>query len=221
MKACCPGCGQVREFSAAAGACVDCLRMDRAGALARALAAHRAARRDFALPLEPPRSPGALRCLVCANECKIGPGERGFCGLRTNRAGRIHALAGSERRGLLHWYRDPLPTNCVADWVCPGRKQPGKHNLAVFYGACSFDCLFCQNWHFRKMSAQGRHVLSRLIASFDPAIPYALLAFAPQFQMHDLPRTSREHAEVALEAARAAGLTRIRLGNRHLLGTGD
>ncbi|MEM2175070.1 MAG: radical SAM protein, partial [Candidatus Micrarchaeia archaeon] len=26
----------------------------------------------------------------------------------------------------------------------------GYHNLAVFCTACSFDCLFCQNWHFRE-----------------------------------------------------------------------
>jgi len=27
----------------------------------------------------------------------------------------------------------------------------GYKNLAVFYGACSFDCLFCQNWHYREL----------------------------------------------------------------------
>ena len=48
--------------------------------------------------------------------------------------------------------------------------------------------------------------------------PYSLLAFAPQFYLHDLPVTSREHATEALAAAKAAGLTRVRLGNMHLLG---
>lgn len=59
--------------------------------------------------------------------------------------------------------------------------------------------------------------IARFVASSDPTIPYALLAFAPQFVMADLPRTSRRHAEQALEAARSAGLTRVRLGNVHLL----
>jgi pyruvate formate lyase activating enzyme len=62
----------------------------------------------------------------------------------------------------LSWYHDPLPTNCVADWVCPagtGAGYPkfanrcgaeiGFKNLAVFFQGCSFNCLFCQNWHFR------------------------------------------------------------------------
>jgi pyruvate formate lyase activating enzyme len=52
---------------------------------------------------------------------------------------------------VLHWYRDPLPTNCVADWVCAGCRQRGRHNLAVFYASCTLDCLYCQNWHFREV----------------------------------------------------------------------
>lgn len=56
-----------------------------------------------------------------------------------------------------------------------------------------------------------------LIARIDPKIPYSLLAFAPQFFMGDLPRTSRRHAEDALQAARDAGLSNVRIGNQHLL----
>jgi pyruvate formate lyase activating enzyme len=52
----------------------------------------------------------------------------------------------------VHWYRDPLPTNCVADFFCEGNRQRGKHNLAVFYGACTLSCLFCQNWSFRTLT---------------------------------------------------------------------
>jgi len=94
-----------------------------------------------------------VHCPLCANDCLIGEGERGFCGLRTVRDGRLHHIAGTPRKGILHWYRDPLPTNCVADWVCPGSKQSRKHNLAVFYKSCTLDCLFCQNWHFRQTDA--------------------------------------------------------------------
>jgi pyruvate formate lyase activating enzyme len=59
-------------------------------------------------------------------------------------------LAGIPKSGLLHWYRDPLPTNCVADWVCRGSQQVGSHNLAVFYASCTLNCLGCQNWQFRE-----------------------------------------------------------------------
>jgi pyruvate formate lyase activating enzyme len=48
-------------------------------------------------------------------------------------------------------------------------------------------------------------------------VPYSLLGFGPNFYMPDLPCTSVRHAEEAEAAARAAGLTRVRVGNRHLL----
>jgi pyruvate formate lyase activating enzyme len=60
----------------------------------------------------------------------------------------------------VHWYRDPLPTNCVAAWVCEGSCRRGRHNLAVFYASCTLDCLFCQNWQFRAVSLRRAHGLS-------------------------------------------------------------
>jgi pyruvate formate lyase activating enzyme len=264
----------------------------------------------------------------------------------------MHHHAGTPQKGVLHWYRDPLPTNCVADWVCSGSDKYGQHNLAVFYASCTLDCLFCQNWHYREVdaekskgvSAQGladcsnkltycvcyfggdpasqmAHALAssklladkgvvvcwetagtanpklmeralqysletggcvkfdlkaydealhitltgrsnhqtltnfkqagsrfndrpdppiviastllvpgyvtedeiRRIAGFiagvNPEIPYALLAFAPQFMMTDLPPTSVDHAEAALRVAQEEGLRNVRIGNRHLLGS--
>lgn len=59
----------------------------------------------------------------------------------------------------------PLPTNCLGDWVCPGGtgagypryayrsfSEYGYKNLAVFFGACSFNCFFCQNWHYKDLT---------------------------------------------------------------------
>jgi pyruvate formate lyase activating enzyme len=60
--------------------------------------------------------------------------------------------------------------------------------------------------------------IARFIASIDPDIPYALLAFHPQFYLDDLPTTSRNHALECKAAAEEAGLHRVRIGNLHLLG---
>jgi len=59
--------------------------------------------------------------------------------------------------------------------------------------------------------------ISEWIASLDPEIPYALLAFHPQFLFKDLPTTSRALAFRCKEVAEAAGLQRVRIGNLHLL----
>jgi pyruvate formate lyase activating enzyme len=332
------------------GLCIDCIRERREEALVVAEEAHAAARRLFDLPERAPRAEDGRRCGLCVQDCMIGEGERGYCGLREVRDGRLHHLAGTRERGLLHWYRDGLPTNCVADPVCAGHTQRGKHNLAVFYASCTVDCLFCQNYHFRQVdpaasdllsadeladlaneltfcvcyfggdpASQMMHALAaghrlaerglavcwetngtarpalmdraldlalasagcvkfdlkayddglhraltgasnrytlenvsraatrfderpespavvvstllvpgyvdveevsriaRFVADQNPAIPYALLGFAPHFLFPDLPRTSVRHAEEAEAAAREAGLRTVRIGNRHLL----
>jgi pyruvate formate lyase activating enzyme len=104
-------------------------------------------------------------CRLCANYCRIPEGGLGYCGLRKCVDGRLIQLVG-RKAGVVQWYHDPLPTNCVADEVCPGgtgcgypefshsEKGPetGYKNLAVFYGACSFNCLYCQNWHYRELT---------------------------------------------------------------------
>jgi pyruvate formate lyase activating enzyme len=63
--------------------------------------------------------------------------------------------------------------------------------------------------------------IARFIASINPTIPFALLAFYPNFYIHDLPTTSIEHANHARQAAIDAGLENVRIGNRHLLSAID
>jgi pyruvate formate lyase activating enzyme len=59
--------------------------------------------------------------------------------------------------------------------------------------------------------------ISKWIASLDPEIPYALLAFYPQFFFHDLRTTPRSLAIRCKEVAKEEGLRRVRIGNLHLL----
>lgn len=329
-------------ISSSLNLCVDCIRNNFAAALPYIKLAHIQARQLFKLPSKVPDDLEGKRCNLCVNACGAKSGRVGFCGLPID----------SRKEASLSWYYDPLPTNCVADWVCGGSGDFGYKNLAVFYNACTFDCLFCQNWHFRKanlnqkISAQdlarkvdahttcicyfggdptpqlphsilaariareinrGRtlricwetngsmrlkylkeilkislesdgcikfdlktwseelnialcgvtnrqtlenfkfaatHInkrphpplivastllvpgyvdiyevekIANFIARINPAIPYSLLAFHPQFQMTDLPMTSATHAEKAKAKALRCGLKNVKIGNIHLL----
>jgi len=139
----------------------------------------------------------------------------GYCGVR--RHDGQHLSGSDAQAAAVAWYHDPLPTNCVADWVCAASTaagyprftdtrgpELGYTNLAVFYEACSFDCLFCQNWHYRDHSRTGpRHSATELAGAVD-ARTRCICFFGGD------PACQLEHA---LEAAR---LARQRHANRIL-----
>jgi pyruvate formate lyase activating enzyme len=143
------------------GVCLSCVRGKPAAALRLAVFEHARGRAQFGLPGIPPAERGGVRCDICVNTCRIPERGSGYCGLRKNEDGRIDGV--DSKKGKLSWYFDPLPTNCVGNWVCPAgtdegfpefshRRGPeiGYRNLAVFFNACTFNCLYCQNWHFRR-----------------------------------------------------------------------
>jgi len=150
------------------GLCLECIRTRPEEAREIASGVHRRIRSQWGLPGEAPSDPDGIACDLCVNSCRIGDGDWGYCGLRKNVRGKIEGV--TTLKGKLTWYHDPLPTNCVGDWVCPGgtgRGYPaysytqgpeyGYNNLAVFPHACTFHCLYCQNWHFRQYTFDSRY----------------------------------------------------------------
>jgi pyruvate formate lyase activating enzyme len=184
------------------GLCLNCIRTHADEALRLGQAVHAESRRVYDLPPATPQAQSGLQCALCSRQCRITEGGRGYCGLRTVSDGRLTHLAGTARRGLLQWYRDPLPTNCVADWVCRGSRQLGCHNLAVFYASCTLNCLFCQNWHFRKVSAISSAGISaeQLADAADPS------TFCVCFFGGD-PASQMPHALAAGQRLAAKGVT--------------
>lgn len=145
------------------GICADCIINDFSSVKKHIEEVHSRSRIKFNLPTRPPRD-GEVKCNICVNECKVPQDEKGYCGLRLNQDGKLVNIAGTPEVGFLSWYYDPLPTNCVADWVCPGHYAIGYKNLAVFYHSCTFNCLFCQNWHFRE-EYRSKPISSQELAS--------------------------------------------------------
>ncbi len=183
--------------------CAECIRARFDEALPMLKAAHAAARLTFGLPAEPPQAQHGKQCKLCSHECKISIGDVGYCGLQT----------GNRSLAKVSWYYDPLPTNCVADFVCAGgtgcgypkfayRPGPerGYNNLAVFYEACTFDCLFCQNWTYRHSTRSSQvHSPEALADALEPTT--ACICFFGGDPTPQLPHSIRA-AQIALEQTR-------------------
>lgn len=139
------------------GVCGQCIKDHPDKAKAITNLAHARVRRRMGLPTRPPKESSSTKCNNCPNNCSPSEGQLGFCGLFKNVDGSMAGeLAPGE--GLVSFYPDPHPTNCVAAWCCAGgsgagyplyshAKGPeiGWSNAAVFLGSCTFHCLFCQN----------------------------------------------------------------------------
>jgi pyruvate formate lyase activating enzyme len=358
-------CGEaLKGIAGCIGICPSCVRNRPDESREQIELVHAESREIFGLPVRPAANPDGIECKLCFQRCKPGKNQKGYCGIRQGSKSSMRTDGRS--RALLSFYHDPLPTNCVADWVCAGGTgagypdfahdrgpEVGFYNLAVFFEVCNLNCLYCQNWCFKpahlsprwsgtdavegaigdstscicffggdpgpqlpyalrvvraarkkdpgrilrvcwetngalhpsglkemvKLSVKSGgcvkidlkawrsethralcgcenskilenfaraaewssqrlsppalvastplipgyidedevYRLASFIARINPDIPYALLAFAPQFLMDDSPTTSAAQVHACLEAAKKAGLSRVRLANEHLV----
>jgi len=164
----CKKCGKVsEEIAGVLSLCAECIRKGNDQCISDMRETHARSREKFGLPASPPSATEGVQCTLCRNRCKIPADGRGYCRVRRNEGGNL--TGGTPAGAAVSWYYDPLPTNCVADWVCAAGsgagypkwayKRGAEHayvNLAVFYQACTFNCLFCQNWHYRRHSMTAR-----------------------------------------------------------------
>jgi pyruvate formate lyase activating enzyme len=166
----CRFCGKISVvISDVIGACVDCLRK---GALPLS-DPHRYSRERFNLPLTRSNGEG-FKCNVCGRGCVLRDSEnKGFCAYRVVVSGLLRTSTNSPENAVGFYYYDPHPTNCVALPVCPAASglgypeyalspigEHGYYNIAVFYGGCNLDCLYCQNWEYREMAVKAKPTLS-------------------------------------------------------------
>ena len=162
----CLQCGK-QPAAASFALCVECLRQypDKE----KLVDLHANIRNKLDLPVRPPEDHDGILCTLCANNCQIGPGETGYCGLRRNINNNIIEKM-PERKAFAHMYLDVLPTNCCAAWFCKGSKEKGS-SLAFFLYGCSFDCLFCQNSSHKQLKGAPLISEDQLVErACDPAV---------------------------------------------------
>ncbi|GBE56666.1 pyruvate formate-lyase 1-activating enzyme [archaeon BMS3Bbin16] len=88
-------------------------------------------------------SGGRVKCSTCAWRCTIKEGQRGFCGVRENRGGKLIAL----NYGLVSSVNvDPIEKKPLFHFY------PGTSVFSLGTVGCNFRCLHCQNYSISQVS---------------------------------------------------------------------
>lgn len=77
-----------------------------------------------------------VRCRLCAHYCIIKEGEKGICGVRQNREGRLYSL---NYRRVIAAGGDPIEKKPLYHFL------PGSMSFSLAAMGCNFRCRFCQN----------------------------------------------------------------------------
>ncbi len=80
---------------------------------------------------------GDVQCLLCPRECYIKPGERGTCGVRENREGRLYSLVYGKPCAV---HVDPIEKKPLFHML------PGSGSFSMATAGCNLRCINCQNW---------------------------------------------------------------------------
>jgi len=78
-----------------------------------------------------------IQCQNCAHYCLLSPGQKGICGVRENRNGKLYSLVYGKACAL---NIDPIEKKPFFHFL------PGSRSLSIATVGCQFSCLSCQNW---------------------------------------------------------------------------
>jgi pyruvate formate lyase activating enzyme len=98
---------------------------------------------------------GLVQCELCPHLCTIFPGERGKCGVRENKSGKLYSLVYSR---LASAAVDPIEKKPLFGF------HPGEKAFSVATVGCNFSCEFCQNCTLSQAPKPGNSVEGRIVS---------------------------------------------------------
>jgi pyruvate formate lyase activating enzyme len=96
-----------------------------------------------------PLQHGKVQCRLCAHFCVVAPGDRGICGVRENRDGRLMTLVRDKVAAL---NLDPVEKKPLYHFF------PGTMTLSLGTMGCNLSCTFCQNASLSQSPRQGKPI---------------------------------------------------------------
>ncbi len=86
-----------------------------------------------------------IKCLLCAQNCRINEGERGRCRTRINRNGELRSLVYGRPIAI---HTDPIEKKPFYHFL------PGSLAYSLATSGCPLQCKFCQNWEISQISPE-------------------------------------------------------------------
>lgn len=211
----CQICGEKpRIIASSLGICPECVKKHPEEAVERSRLAHKKNREIWRLPSFVPDNEKGYQCHLCSNECYIGFGEKGYCGIRENSNGHLQPVAG-KNTAFLHTYLDPIPTNCCSTYFCPAGTSAGfprfsnvtgpeygYFNFACFLYGCNFSCLGCQNDQHRALMSAERYSFEKFVSKIRDNSKISCICWfggSPEPQLPWAIRASKRAVEAAPE----------------------
>ena len=90
---------------------------------------------------------GRVQCTLCPRECRLRPGQRGFCFVRANEDDRLVLTTYGRSSGFAI---DPIEKKPLSHF------WPGTSVLSFGTAGCNLGCRFCQNWDISTSRAMDR-----------------------------------------------------------------
>jgi len=96
-----------------------------------------------------------VRCRLSPRNCRIRPGQHGFCRVRANRGGRLVSL---NYGWSVHATEETVETEAVFHY------EPGARILSMGNIGCMLNCDYCHNWK----TSQARYVEDKDVHHYTP-----------------------------------------------------
>ncbi|MFH1837863.1 MAG: AmmeMemoRadiSam system radical SAM enzyme [Candidatus Omnitrophota bacterium] len=88
---------------------------------------------------------GAVKCLLCPNQCFLSDGQRGFCRVREPLDGKLYTLVYEL---ICSAHIDPIEKKPLFHML------PGSKIFSIATAGCNSRCKFCQNWSISQKSPE-------------------------------------------------------------------
>jgi len=149
-----------------------------------------------------------IQCRNCAHYCLIKSNERGICGVRENREGKLFSLVYAKLAAV---NIDPIEKKPFFHFL------PGSFSLSIATAGCNFVCKNCQNWDISQEPKPDKPIFSSYELPPEEIVKMALKNKTPSISYTYVePTIFLEYALDTMQLAKKAGLKNVWVTNGFL-----